>query len=423
MQDMSPPSTHETKAYSTSVSDIEIKTSLEDLMTTFEAFKETNDQRLSEIEQRYNSDVITTDKLSRINLALDEQKTQLDQLTRKNYRPHLGGGASASYAASYSGMSAKNSGFDDFMRKGITSNLDTKALSVGSDTDGGYVAPPETEKEIMRRVSEISPIRQIAMVREISATSLKKPFSVNGFSTGWVSETASRPQTNTATLAELNFPTMELYAMPAATQSLLDDAAVDMDAWIADEVQTAFAAQEGAAFVNGDGITQPAGFMTATFVNEASWSWGNLGQVLTGVSGDFDAAAPSDALIDLVYTLKSAYRQNARFVMNRRTQAEIRKIKDANGNYIWQPSAQAGGEASLFNFAITEAEDMPDIGADTTPILFGDFRRGYLIVDRLGMRVLRDPYSSKPYVLFYTTKRVGGGIQDYDAIKGLTFSV
>lgn len=419
MQDMSYEEIHETKAHGSSYMNHEVKSSLEELMMTFEDFKRSNDERLAQIEARYDADVITKDKLSRINLALDEQKSQLDRLARKNYRPNLAGN-DLTYSTGQ--FEQKNQAFDAFMRKGVMSDLSMKALSVGSDADGGYIAPPETEKEIMRRVSEISPIRQIAMVREISASSLKKPFSTTGFSAGWVSETASRHETNTSTLAELDFPTMEIYAMPAATQTLLDDSAVDIDAWIGDEVQTAFAAQESTAFVNGNGSTQPAGFMTASFVDEASWSWGNLGQILTGTSGDFDASAPADALIDLVYTLKSTYRQNARFVMNRRTQAEIRKIKDSNGNYIWQPSAQAGGEASLFNFAITEAEDMPDIGADTTPIVFGDFRRGYLIVDRLGIRVLRDPYSSKPYVLFYTTKRVGGGIQDYDAIKGLTFS-
>lgn len=211
--------------------------------------------------------------------------------------------------------------------------------------------------------------------------------------------------------------------MPAATSALLDDAAIDLDAWIAEEVETAFAEQEGAAFVSGDGVNKPTGFLSVPQVDEAAWSWGSIGTLSTGVAGDFAASAPADRLIDLIYTLKSGYRQNARFVMNRRTQGALRKLKDADGNYLWQTPAVAGGEATFMNFAVTETEDMPDIGADATPIAFGDFRRGYLVVDRVCVRLLRDPYSAKPYVLFYTTKRVGGGVQDFDAIKLLKFSV
>ncbi|ODN72428.1 Phage capsid family protein [Methylobrevis pamukkalensis] len=242
-----------------------------------------------------------------------------------------------------------------------------------------------------------------------------------GPAVGWAGETAARPQTAAPTLAELTYPTMELYAMPAATQTLLDDAAVDVDAWLADEVEQAFAAQEGAAFVSGNGVSKPTGFLSATLSAEASWSWGTLGYVATGAEGAFAASDPGDALVDLVYALKAGYRQNATFVMNRRTQAAVRKLKDSDGAYLWQPPATAGARASLMSFPVAEVEEMPDIDDDETAIAFGDFRRGYLVVDRTGVRVLRDPYSAKPYVLFYTTKRVGGGIQDYDAIKLLKF--
>lgn len=205
--------------------------------------------------------------------------------------------------------------------------------------------------------------------------------------------------------------------MPAATSALLEDNAVDIERWVADEVELAFAEQEGRAFITGDGATQPKGFLTSDIVAEANWSWGKLGYVASGAAGDFATANPSDRLIDLVYALKAGYRQNAVFVMSRRTQSTIRKFKDAQGNYLWQPPAQAGGQASLMNFPLIEAEDMPDIVANATPVAFGDFRRGYLVVDRLGTRILRDPYSAKPYILFYTTKRVGGGVQDFNAIK------
>ena len=209
--------------------------------------------------------------------------------------------------------------------------------------------------------------------------------------------------------------------MPAAAAALLDDSAVNIDDWIAAEVESAFAAQEGTAFVSGDGTNKPKGFLAYTTAAEASWSWGKLGYVVTGTSAALPSSNPSDVLVDLIYTLKAGYRANARFVLNRRTQATVRKLKDADGHYLWQPAAVAGGEASLMGFPVTEAEDMPDIAANSLSLAFGDFRRGYLVVDRLGVRVLRDPYSAKPYVLFYTTKRVGGGVQDFDAIKLLKF--
>jgi HK97 family phage major capsid protein len=243
-----------------------------------------------------------------------------------------------------------------------------------------------------------------------------------GPATGWVGETDARPQTSTPTLAELSFPAMELYAMPAATATLLEDAAVDIDEWLAGEVEQAFAEQEGTAFVGGDGVNKPKGFLAYTAVANGAWTWGNIGYVATGAAGAFPASNPSDVLIDLIYALKPGYRQNAVFVMNRRTQSEVRKFKDSTGNYLWQPPATASGRASLMGFPLIDAEDMPNIAADSLSVAFGDFRRGYLVVDRQGVRVLRDPYSAKPYVLFYTTKRVGGGVQDFDAFKLLKFA-
>ncbi len=209
--------------------------------------------------------------------------------------------------------------------------------------------------------------------------------------------------------------------MPAATQSLLDDAAVDIEQWIAEEIDTVFAEQEGAAFVNGNGVNKPTGFLSYTKSTTAAWSWGKTAYVVSGAAGAFPASNPSDVLVDLVYATRAGYRQNARFVMNRKTQAAIRKFKASTGEYLWCPPTSIGAPATLLNFPLVEAEDMPDIAADSFSIAFGDFQRGYLVVDRRGIRILRDPYSSKPYVLFYTTKRVGGGIQDFDAIKLLKF--
>ena len=260
-------------------------------------------------------------------------------------------------------------------------------------------------------------------MRQVSGSVYKKPFSLTGPGTGWVGETAARPETTTPTLAELSFPTMELYAMPAATSALLDDSAVNIDEWIADEVRVAFAEQEGTAFVSGNGVNKPRGFLDYPKIANASWTWGNVGFITTGVAGAFPASNPTDKLIDLAYSIKSAYRANAHFVMSRATQAAIRKFKDADGNYIWQPAQRPGEAPTLLGHPVAESEDMPAIAADSHSIAFGDFRRGYLVVDRVGIRILRDPYSSKPYVLFYTTKRVGGGVQDFGAIKLLKFAV
>ncbi len=223
-------------------------------------------------------------------------------------------------------------------------------------------------------------------------------------------------------LAELSFPAMELYAMPAATATLLEDSAVNIDEWIAQEVEQVFAQQEGAAFVNGEGAAQPKGFLKYTTVANASWEWAKIGYVATGEAGAFPDEDPSDVLIDLVYALKAGYRQNGSFVMNRKTQSAIRKFKDESGGYLWQPPSGADGRATLMSFPVVEAEDMPDVAANSYSVAFGDFNRGYLVVDRQGVRVLRDPYSAKPYILFYTTKRVGGGVQDFDAIKLLKFA-
>jgi HK97 family phage major capsid protein len=390
-------------------------------LATFEAFREANDERLKALETRTTADVLTLDKVERLNAALDEQKRKIDDLALKARRPRL----AAEEGGGVRQPSEHKAAFERYVRRGETAALfalEGKSLSVGSDPDGGYLVPEETETEIGRLLSEASPMRAIAGIRKVSASVYKKPFAIAGAATGWVGETAARAETASPTLAELQFPTMELYAMPAATQTLIDDAAVDIDRWIAEEVQTVFAEQEGAAFVAGDGTNKPRGFLDYPIVADGSWTWGNIGYVATGAAGAFPASDASDVLVDLVYSLKAGYRQNAHWVMNRKTQAEVRKLKDADGHYLWQPAATADGRASLMSFPIAEAEDMPDIAADATAIAFGDFRRGYLIVDRAGVRVLRDPYSAKPYVLFYTTKRVGGGVQNFEAVKLLKFA-
>jgi HK97 family phage major capsid protein len=389
----------------------------DEVMRLFESFKAENDQRLAQLE-RCTADPLTEEKVERINAELSRR---IDELALKTARPALG----RDDAAPAAGASEHKAAFYAYVRTGEAGNLrqlETKALSAGSNPDGGYTVPVEIEREIGRRLTDISPIRGIAAQREISGNLYKKPFMITGPAVGWVGETDARPQTATPTLDALSFPAMELYAMPAATATLLEDSNVNIDEWLASEVEQAFADQEGIAFVTGDGVNKPKGFLAYTNVANASWSWGSIGYIATGLAGDWPAADPSDVLIDLIYALKAGYRRNGRFVMNRRTQAEVRKFKDESGNYLWQPPATANGNATLMSFPLVEAEEMPDIAANAYAIAFGDFRRGYLVVDRAGVTVLRDPFTAKPYVLFYTTKRVGGGVQDFDAIKLLKFA-
>jgi HK97 family phage major capsid protein len=389
-----------------------------EMMRAFEAFKEANDAR---IETR-DADVVLEEKLARINAAIATQAGRLDELALKRARPAIGQDAAR---ARSTGSPEHKAAFDAYVRSGEAGDLralEAKAMSIGSSTDGGYLVPPETEQIIGERLTAMSPIRAIAGVRTISGNVYKKPFMTAGPAVGWVGETDARPQTTSPTLDQLSFPAMELYAMPAATATLLEDSAVNIDQWLAQEVEQVFATQEGAAFVAGDGSNKPKGFLSYTTVANASWAWGNIGTIATGVSAGFPASNPSDVLVDLVYAVNAGYRQNAMFVMNRKTQSTIRKFKDSTGAYLWQPPAAAGGKAMLMTFPVIEAEDMPDIAANSLSIAFGDFKRGYLVVDRTGVSVLRDPYTAKPYVLFYTTKRVGGGVQDFDAIKLMKFA-
>ncbi|MEL6662088.1 MAG: phage major capsid protein [Pseudomonadota bacterium] len=376
-----------------------------DLMAAFDAYKSANDARLAEIERRGEADPLTDERLARID-------RRLEALSLKAAGPHNG------IATAPEVDTAQTEAWQRYLRSGDESGLarlDTKSLNTGTDEQGGYVAPPELDRLIEARLQAASPMRSIATVRQTSSGVYRKPVGL-GAAASWAGETDARVETTSPNLALLDFPTGELYAMPAATQTLLEDSYADVDAWLADEVEVAFSAQESAAFISGDGVGKPKGVLDYTIVDDASHSWGQIGSV----PGDFTVVDPADQLIDLIYAPKSQFRANGRFVMNRRTVSIIRKFKDADGRYLWQPGT--GGEgATILGYPVTEIEDMPDIGAGASAIAFGDFRRGYLIVDRQGSRVLRDPFSAKPYVLFYTSKRVGGGVQNFDAIKVMTF--
>lgn len=374
-----------------------------DIMAAFEAYKQANDARLSEIEAKGSADPLLDEKLRK----LDQR---IDTLSLKAARPDDGGDREQ--------PCSQDDAWARYLRRGDESGLsrvDTKALSVGTDAQGGYVAPPELDRLIEARLMQSSPMRQIATVRQTSAGVYRKPVSL-GVGAQWAGETETRTQSSTSGLSLLEFPAGELYAMPAATQTLLDDAYADIDDWLANEVDAAFSIQESAAFVSGDGNGKPKGFLSYTKVDDSSHAWDRIGTI----DGDFGQANAGDQLIDLIHTPKAQFRVNGRFIMNRKTAASVRKLKDGDGRYLWAPGA--GGEsATILGYPVTELEDMPDISGGAAAIGFGDFRRGYLIADRQGARVLRDPFSSKPYVLFYTTKRVGGGVQNFDAIKLMVF--
>lgn len=409
---MSKPKMKETKSVPVSA---EHKQAVSDFAVTFEAFKAANDARLSSLEAKQAVDPLLSDKVERINTALDMQQKRLDRLALSNSQPVLTQDMAASEV---------KSAWSRYIRSGDQSALTTleaKSLSA-SDGEGGFIVPMETQNTIDAVLSEASPFRTISTVRTIGKGQFKKPISAGGATAGWAGESDARPETTAPELQLVDFPAGELYAMPAATQTLLDDGVADVDQWLADEVRDVFAAQETAAFVSGDGVNKPRGLLNYTQQPDASHTWGNIGYLSTSTEGGFDTDAPVDALIDLIYAPAPRYRSEGRFMMNRRTLAAVRKLKDADGNYVWQPASEAGGASSLLGYAVSEVEDMPDIASTEAAIAFGDFRRGYLIVDRQGVRVLRDPYSAKPYVLFYTTKRVGGGVQDFNAIKLLKFT-
>jgi HK97 family phage major capsid protein len=421
----------------------QLKTAVEGFTKTFDDFKTKNDARLADLAKG-REDVITKDELKAISDALDLMKKEINAevvaLKRNNNTDH--DDKRTPEQKEYSKQ------FENFFRYGeekaggkhALQELEIKAgMTSQSDPDGGFTVRPEMDQAIDETVKQISPIRDIATVQTIGAAVYKKLMSVHGTSSGWVGEQQVRPQTTGPSLKELDFPAMELYAMPAATTGLLDDSFVDINQWLANEVALEFAFQEGAAFVAGTGVKQPQGFLTpATIANagyNANTNWGTVGYVPTGASGAFLAnntstsVGPADSVISLFHALKSPYRKNAAFLLNNTTLNQVRQLKDANNRYLVDTkftvsAGNMGGVVeTLLGKPCMETVDMPDPAANSLSIAFGDWKRAYLIVDRKGIRVLRDPYSSKPYVLFYTTKRVGGGVQNYEAYKLLKFAV
>lgn len=391
-----------------------VEQQFEQHMRMFEEFKAVNDERLREIASQKSFDPLTDQKLMRIENRLDEMTRNL----LRTQRPHLGPDLQQ-------GPNEQKSAFDTYIRKGKTDGFDTletKGLSVGSEADGGFLVHPEMDSELHTSLKAESPMRSLATVMTISSSVYKRPFSISGPGTGWVAETAERPATGTPQIAELSFPAMELYAMPVTTKQLLDDTIIDVEAWLVQELADAFSAQETEAFISGSGSASPRGILSYPQQVSSSPAFGSIGTTLTGIAGGFDEETGADSLIELVHALPARYRKNGSFLMNRMTLSTVRRLKAGDGSYLFQTSIADGFRMSLMGFPIAECDEMPAITAGSSSIAFGDFRRAYLIVDRQGVQILRDPYSAKPYILFYATKRVGGGISDFNALRLLKFA-
>jgi len=316
------------------------------------------------------------------------------------------------------------SGFKGYLCKNNAGSSadEIKALSAGSDPDGGFAVHPDMNGRIVSLMNETSPMRKVANVAAISSDALEGVNDLNEATSGWVGETEVRSETASPKIGEWRIPVFEQYAEPRATQKLLDDAMFDIEGYLAGKIADRLTRMENAAFIGGNGVKKPRGILTYPAGVPSSSNFAVIEQVPTGASGAFAASNPGDALINLVYSLKAPYRQNAVFMMKRATLAEVRKLKDGQGNYLWQRDYSEKTNGTLLGFNIVEAEDMPSIAAGSLSIAFGDFKAGYQIVDRQGLRILRDSFTAKPYVKFYTTKRVGGDVVNFEAIKLLKFA-
>lgn len=400
----------------------ELKRLIEDLGRAFEEFKAANDLRIKEIENGRH-DAVLAEKVERINAeltAMAQVKKQLEALeTAVAQGQFPGGGTAAADVA----KKAHKAAFEKWFRKGVEGDLKDlqiqAALSTSSDPDGGFLVPEEMETTIDRVASAVSVMRRICTVRPIGTSTYKKLVSKGVSDAGWVEEKGSRDETDTPTLAEIAINTKELYSNPAITQEMLDDSRLDIAAWLGDEVSVDFDEQEGDAFINGNGVGQPKGIGAYSMVANASYAWGKIGYI---AGGHANLLNNPDKLIDLQHALKSRYRNGASWLMNDLTCSIIRKLKDGEGNYLWKPGLAEGVPDSLLGKPVEYDDNVADVGAGKYPVFFANFKRAYLIVDRFGIRVLRDPFTNKPYIHFYTTKRVGGGIAMYEAIKALKIS-
>ena len=345
----------------------------------------------------------------------EERLNMLDRKTNTALRTPLAGATDVGAPHQKAFNAYLRSGDDDALR-GL--EVEVKGLSTVVNSDGGYLVDPQTSDTVKSVLNATASVRAIASVVHVEATSYDVLVDHSDVGTGWATETSTVTEGATPQIDRITIPLHELSALPKASQRLLDDSAFDIEGWLAGRIADKFARAEAASFVNGDGIDKPKGFLAHTAVDEGIWAWGNLGYVPTGVDGDVTA----ESIIDVVYALGAEYRANAAFVMNSKTAGLVRKLKDNDGRFLWSDGLAAGQPATLMGYPVLVAEDMPDASTDGYAIAFGDFAAGYTVAERPDLRVLRDPFSAKPHVLFYATKRVGGDVSDFAAIKLLKFA-
>ena len=346
----------------------------------------------------------------------DERMTKMSTKAMQMSRPALAAAAEAGAPHQKAMDAYLRSGDDDALR-GL--ELEGKAMATAVAADGGYLVDPQTSETVREVLRGAASLRAVASVVTVEATSFDVLVDHGEIGSGWATETGTQAETASGEIDRIVIPVHELAAMPKASQRLLDDAAFDIEGWLAHRIADTFSRAEAAAFVSGDGVDKPRGFLNHTAVDDVIWEWGNIGYVATGTNGDFGNA---DAIIDLVYALGARYRANGTFVMNSKTAGRVRKLKDADGRFLWSDGLAAGEPSRLAGYPVLICEEMPDIAAGADAIAFGDFAAGYTIPERPDLRVLRDPFSAKPHVLFYATKRVGGDVSDFAAIKLLRFA-
>jgi len=385
------------------------KALIEQLNVAFSAFKEKHEE---ELKSRV-SDTVLNEHVERINADVTRIEAALDKAMADLASAQLGGGDQVR-DPEYTDQ------FRAYFRNGVESQRlnEVKAQATKTDGEGGFLAPVEWDRTIGQKLKQVSMIREEASVQVISSAGFSKVFSDRVTGSGWVGEQAARPETATPTLASLAFPLGELYANPAASQGLMDDAEVDIEAWLAEEVSLEFARQEGIAFLSGDGSNKPHGILTYV-TGAANAARHPFGAITVTNSGNASLLNSADAVLDLIYSLPEEFEANAKFFMNRLTAGVVRKLKATDGQYLWQPAVAAGQPSTLAGAPVVHLPGMPTVAANAIAMLYGDMRETYQVVDRIGLRVLRDPYTRKPFVHFYTTKRVGGGVKNPESMKAL----
>ncbi len=387
----------------------EITDKVNQLGNAWEQFKHVNNARLNEIEKKGHADPLYDEHLSKINSSLDQYKSRMEQLETAYNRPVVGGADVPTYTTNNEYKHA----FRSYLRKGMDAGLEaleSKSLSVGSNEDGGYFVTEEISDTVARRIFESSPMRALATVQTISSDALDVIEDAGDADASWTTETGAVGDTATPQIGKHTIAVHEMYAQPKATQKLLDDAAINVEGWIAEKVADKFARMEAGSLIGGTGSGQPKGILSYA----AGTGFGEIEQIDSGTDG----AVTADGLIKLFYSLQEDYARGATFLMNRSVLQSVRLLKEATTDqYLWQPGLVAGASDTLLGVPVAQAADMPIAGNDALSVALADFKQAYLIVDRIGLRILRDPFTDKPFVKFYTTRRVGGEVVNSDAIK------